>query len=198
VPEERALAAAERALESHDVETVDLRAARERLAKAGSEVETLREQVATKRGRLEARRETGADTAAAEEALADATARLSEAETERLAAEQAHDAAQRRAREARTARERRLRLEDRVANRRRDARRALVSELAEAFPAAVDSVPGAARLSLEPLGVEGDPVTAALAAARLAELRAPVVDDTGRFAAATIAVERLGTPVIRC
>lgn len=198
VPEERPLATAERALSTHTVQTVDLEAARERLAAAGTQVEALREQVATARGRLEARRETGAGTDAAEEALADAAARLSEAETERLAAEQAHDAARRRAREARTARERRLRLEDRVANRRRDARRALVTEIAEVFAVATDAVPGEASLSLEPLALEGDPITASLAAVRLADLRAPVVDDTGRFDSAASAAEQLAAPVIRC
>lgn len=198
VPEERALAAAERALSSHTVETVDLEAARERFAEAGTQVEALREQVAAARGRLEARRETGANTDATEERLADAAARLSEAETELLAAEQAHDAVRRRAREARSARERRLRLEDRVANRRRDARRALVGELAEPFAVATEAMPGEANLSLEPLAIEGDPVTAALAAVRLADLRAPVVDDTGRFDSATMAAERLESPVIRC
>lgn len=198
VPEERALAAAKRALANHESERVDLEATRERLAEAGTQVEKLRERVAAARGRLEARRETGADTDAAENALAEATADLSEAETERLAAEQAYEAAQQRAREMRSARERRLRLEDRVANRRRDARRALVSELGEAFTAAVDAVPGEARLSLDPLAVDGDPVTAALAAARLANLRAPVVDDTGRFDSAAAAAERLDAPVVRC
>ena len=198
VPEERALAAAERALRSHTVATVNLDDARERLAAAGTEVETLREQVATARGRLEARRETGADTDAAAEALTAAAARLSEAETERLAAEQAHDAARRRAREARSAREERLRLQDRVANRRRDARRALVGELVEAFALATAAVPGEASLSLDPLAVEGDPVTAALAAVRLADLQAPVVDETGRFDSAVAAAERLDALVIRC
>ena len=198
VPEERALAAAERALASHSVEEVDLEAARERLAAAGTQVEALRERVATERGRLEARREMGADTDAAEEALADATAKLSEAETEQLAAEQAHEAARERAREMRAARERRLRLEDRVANRRRDARRALVGELADEFRAALDAVPGTASLSLDPLAVDGDSVTAAFAAVRLADLRAPVVDDTDRFDSAAVAAERLDAAVVRC
>jgi len=198
VPADRRVAAAERALTEHTVEQVDIEAARKRLAAAGADVEQLREAVAVARGRLAARRETDADTAAAEEALASATARLSEAETERVAAEQAHDAAQERAREARSARERRLRLQDRVANYRRDARRALLTEIADKFAAAVDAVPGDATLSLDPLAVEGDSGTAALAAVRLASLQAPVVDDTGRFDSVEMARERLDAPVIRC
>lgn len=205
VPEERALAAAERklgaaqrAVDTHAVEATDLAAARERLATAGADVRALRERMAAARGRLEARTEAGMDTDAAEEAVRDAAARLSEAETERLAAEQAHETAQRRARDARSARERRLRLQDRVANRRRDARRTLVDELVDEFDAAVRAVPGEASLSLDPLAVDGDRVTAALAAARLADLRAPIVDDTGRFPSAAAAADRLDALVVRC
>jgi hypothetical protein len=198
VPEERALAAAERKLATLSPERVDLAELRRQLAAAGETVTELREEVATARGRLQARRRTGADTAAAETALADAAERLSEAETERLAAEQAHEAAERRARRARSVREQRLRLQDRVANRRRDARRALITELTGAFDAAVADLPGAVTLSTDPLRVDGDPVTAALAAARLADLRAPVIDTTDRFDSATAAAETIGAPVIRC
>lgn len=198
VPEERALAAAERELTALSAERVDLAETRRRLAAAGENVEQLREEVAAARGRLQAWRRTGADTEAAEAALADAAERLSEAETERLAAEQAHEAAERQARRARSVRERRLRLQDRVANRRRDARRALITELADSFDAAVAAVPGAATLSTAPLRVEGDSVTAALTAVRLADLRAPVVDDTGRFDSAAAAAAALEAPVIRC
>lgn len=196
-PEERALAAAQRELRRLSVEPVDTEATRRRLADAGSEVERLREEVAAARGRLQSRREMDADTAAAEAALEDATKRLSAAETERVAAEQAHEAAQRRAREARETRERRLRLQDRVANRRRDARRALVSAVQEAFATAVDAVPGTASLSTAPLGVDGDEVTTALAAARVADLRAPVLDATDRFDSAAAAAAALEGPVIR-
>ena len=197
-PAERALATAQRDLRELTVEDVDTAATRKRLAEAGSEVERLREEVAAARGRLRSRQELDADTDDAEAALADATRRLSEAETERVAAEQAHDAAQRRAREARAARERRLRLQDRVANRRREVRRDLATAVREPFAAAVDALPGSATLSLDPLGVEGDAVTAALAAARVADLRAPVVDATDRFGSASAAAAALGAPVIRC
>jgi len=196
-PTDRALAAAERALRELTVEAVDTAATRRRLADAGTEVERLREEVAAARGRLQSRRETGADTAEAEAALEDATRRLSEAETERVAAEQAHETAQRRAREARDARERRLRLQDRVANRRREARRALAVSVADQFAAAVDAVPGEATLSTEPLSIDGDEVTAALAAIRVADLRAPIVDATDRFDSAAAAADALDAPVIR-
>lgn len=196
-PVERALAATERELRELSVEAVDTEPARRRLAEAGNEVERLREAVATARGRLQSRREMDADTTEAESALADATSRLSEAETERVAAEQAHETAQRRAREAREARERRLRLQDRLANRRRDTRRALASAVADAFANAVDEVPGNASLSIEPLEIQGEEVTAALAAARIAELRAPIVDATGRFDSATGAANALDAPIVR-
>jgi hypothetical protein len=198
VPEERALAAAERSLADLTVEHADPAETRKRLAAAGEEVTELREEVATRRGQLEARRNTDADTEAAEKALSEAAARLSEAETERLAAEQAHEAAEAQARRARSTRERRLRLQDKVANCRRDARRALVDELAPVFDEAVAAVPGDATLETAPLGVEGDPIAAAFAAVRLADLRAPVVDATERFDAAAAAAECLGAPVIRC
>ena len=195
-PVERKLAAAQRELQTLSVETVDTASTRQRLADAGREVERLREEVATARGRLQSRREMNADTADAESALADATKRLSAAETERIAAEQAHAAAQQRVREAREARERRLRLQDRVANRQRDTRHALATAVSEAFSAAVDTVPGEASLSLDPLETDGDDVTAALAAARIADLQAPVVDSTGLFDSAAIAAETLGCRVL--
>lgn len=194
---DRELAAAERALRQLSVESVDTDASRRRLADAGTEVERLREEVATARGRLQSRRETGADTTEAEAALGEATRRLSEAETELVAARQAHEEAQRRAREAREARERRLRLQDRVANRRRDARRALATRVREPFDDAVDAVPGEATLSTEPLEIAGCEVTAALAAIRIADLDAPVVDATDRFAGASAASSALEAPVIR-
>lgn len=194
----RALAAAERELAAHGVEQVDVRETRRRLAETGADVERLREEVATVRGRLQARRAIDADTDAIEAELNETMRRLTEAETDRVAAEQAHAAAERRVRRARTARRHRLRLQDRVANRRRDARRALVATVADEFAAAVEAVPGDAGLTNAPLGVEGDPVAAGLAAVRVADLDAPVVDATDRFDSAAAAADRLETPVVRC
>lgn len=197
-PELRSLAAAERDLAGATVESVDVAERREHLAETGAEVDRLREEAATIRGRLQARRAIGADTADAASALSETMRRLSEAETDRLAAEQALGAAERAARTARAGRRRRLRLQDRVANRRRDARRALVAGVADAFDDAVDRVPGTARLETNPLGVAGDPVSAGLAAVRVATLDAPVVVSGGRFPSAAAAAAVLGAPVVRC
>lgn len=197
-PTLRALAAAERELAAHRVEQVDVRETRRQLAETGADVERFREEVATVRGRLQARRAVDADTGAIEAELSESMRRLTEAETDRIAAEQAHAAAERRARRARTTRRRRLRLQDRVANRRRDARRALIANVANEFAAAVEAVPGDATLTTSPLDVDGDPVTAGLAAVRVADLVAPVVDATDRFDSAAAAVDSLGVPVVRC
>lgn len=196
-PHERALGTAQRELQRLAVDQIDTAEARQRLADAGTAVDRIREEVATARGRLQARREMGADTADAESALTAAMKRLSEAETERIAAEQAHQTAERQARQARKLRERRLKLQDRVANRRRETRHALAAHVAEAFTEAVSSLPGDATLSTAPLGVNGDDVTAALAAVRIADLRAPIVDTTSRFASASATAAALDTPVIR-
>lgn len=198
VPEERELAAAERRLATQTVEPVDVSATRERLAESGENVARLRERVATVRGRLQARKEVGADTTEVEATLEETMTELSEAETDRVAAEQAHERAERRARDARSARERRLRLEDRVANCRRDARRALVETVSDDFAAAVGRLPGEASLSTAPLSVTGDRATAALTAIAVADLGAPVLDTTDRFPSAARAAAVLETPVIRC
>lgn len=177
--------------------TVDVRAARRRVAEAGSEEERLRERVAELRGRLRARRETGADTTAVEAQLDEATRRLSEAETERIAAEQALDRAEQAAREARDRRERRLELEDRVANREREVRRDLTAAVWDRFRSAVGAVPGEATVGASPGEFDGDQVTAALAVARLAPLDAPVVvDDLDRVSGADAAATLLDAPVI--
>ncbi|MXR41743.1 hypothetical protein GRX01_10395 [Halobaculum sp. WSA2] len=126
-----------------------LAAARRRAATAGADVERLREQAATLRGRLtQARERTSADTEAdsdAAETTVDAlraefeaaTRALTEAETERVAAEQALADAVERSRAARDARERRLHLRDALTNRRREIRRDLAREV---YPAFVDAV----------------------------------------------------------
>lgn len=229
--------AADRREAARDPE-VDLRAARESAATAGAEVDRFRERVAELRGRLQARRATGADTGEVAGALRAAAADLSEAETERLAAEQAHEAAERRVRRHRARRARRLRRRDRVDNLRRAVRRDLASKLHGEFGPALATVPGGDRADGHrptaagehprddagdgpgddagdgpgddagdapgdravdgPGAHDGDPVSAALAAVRLADLDAPVIDATGRFPDAAAAVECLRVPVIRC
>lgn len=159
----------------------------------GEKIESLREEVSAARGRLQACRDHGLDTAAAEAKLEAAIRKLSEHETESTAATQREERARRRARERRDRLERKLRLEDRVANLERNARRSLVDQLREAFAAAIEGVPGAAP-SGDPLSAS--PPVAALAIARLASLDAPVVLSTERFESAAAAHEVLGAPVV--
>jgi hypothetical protein len=200
-PELRRLAATERELTATSVEAVDVTATKRRLAETGAAVDRLREEAATIRGRLQARRSVDADTGDVEAALAETMRTLSEAETERLGAEQAHADAERAARRSRQNRRRRLRLQDRVSNRRRDARQALAASVDDAFERALDRFPGTARLRTDALGVEGDVVTAALAAGRVATLDAPVVVPGDRFGSEADAEDvaaRLDCPVVLC
>ncbi|WP_435146540.1 hypothetical protein [Halobaculum sp. P14] len=192
-----------------------LRAARERVADAGADVERLRERAATLRGRLIAARDAaeerpasdGADrangdgtasddVAAAEAALTETVQALTTAETDRVAAEQALTRAAERMRAARDARERRLRLTDARGNRRREARAALARAVYPAFAAATRAVPGAASPGAEPGEWSGDPVAAQLGAVRVADRGGPVVLAVRRFDSAAGAADCLGTPVI--
>jgi hypothetical protein len=176
---------------------VDVDAARRRVAETGETEDHLRERVAELRGRLQARRETGADTTAVEAQLNEATSRLAEAETERIAAEQALERAETVARDARDSRERRLELEDRVANREREVRRDLAAAVWDRFRAALQVVPGTATVGATPGTYDGDRVTAALAVARLAPIDAPVVvDGLDRIDGAEAAASILEAPVI--
>jgi len=177
--------------------SVDVAAARRRVAETGETEERLRERVAELRGRLQARRETGADTTAVDAQLREAVRRLSEAETDRIAAEQALERAESAARAARDRREHRLELEDRVANLEREIRRELAAAVWEAFRSAIRSVPGTATAGATPGTYDGDRVTAALAVARIAPLDAPVVvDGLDRVDGAEAAASILQAPVI--
>lgn len=178
--------------------SVDVDAARRRVAETGSTEERLRERVAELRGRLQARRATGADTTAVEAQLDEAVHRLSEAETERIAAEQALDRVETAARRARDRRERRLELEDRVANLEREVRHDLATSVWDRFRSALRAVPGTAAVGATPGTYEGDRTTAALAVGRLAPLEAPVVVESGfdRVDDAATAASILQAPVI--
>jgi hypothetical protein len=176
-----------------DPPTVDLAAARERVAAAGDDVDRLRERVAALRGRVEALREAGADPAEAAADLAAAASALSEAETERAAARQALARERERARTARDTRERRLELEDDLGNARREARAALARRVRDRADAAVVATPCARATTF----AAGDPVTARLALARVAPLAAPVVLAVRRFPNAPAASDWLGAPVVR-
>jgi hypothetical protein len=135
--------------------------------------------------------------AEAEADYREAVRELTEAETERIAAEQRLEGLRDRLRGARDARRRRLELQDRVANLERAARESLAGAVYEEFAAAVATMPGAGDPGEAPGEFDGDPVTAALAVARVADLDAPVVDATGRFPDAATAAKRLDAAVIR-
>jgi len=193
------LATVERELAETSIPSVDVEAARRRVAAASGEEERLRERVATLRGRLRERRDLAADADDVAEAYREATASLAEAETERVAAEQALARAEERARGARERRDRRLALQDRRGNLRRRARAELAAAVHDEFAGALDAVPGSGAAGDAPEEYEGDRLTAALAAVRIADLAAPVVlaPATRRFGSAVAAADRLAAPVIR-
>jgi len=182
-------------LERTPAPTPEVAPARERVAEARGRVEERRERVATLQGRLQAAREVGESAAErdAEERLADAVRELSEAETERLAAAEALERARNEAREARDARERRLELQDHIDNLEREARAELARRVRPRADAAAVATPGSRATRFD----AADPVTARLAAARVADLRAPVVLVRRRFDGAKAAAAWLDAPVLR-
>ncbi|SDL96823.1 hypothetical protein SAMN04487949_0343 [Halogranum gelatinilyticum] len=212
------------ALDDLVVPDVDVAAARRRVAEAGAEEARLREELATLRGRLQARRETDAPTEGVAAELAETATRLSEVETERVAAEQTLDRREAAAREAREKREQQLELEDRAANLRRAMRESLAAAVAPAFADAVASVAAVDCLSVavetppptegiaDPGAYDGPDALAQLAAVRVADLDTPVVvsaavaddadsvtDDADSAADDSVAdaiAEVLGTPVV--
>ena len=178
--------------ESEHLDSSDQRLA---VAQTRAETDALRERVAALRGRLDVRRELDISTEDAKERLEEAIRELSEAETERAAAEQALEKTRRRTRRVHDALEERFRLEDEIANLERRARRWLVERVRPAYESALATVPsGAETLPTDPLAVDG--VTAGLAVARVATLRAPVVLACDRFGSARAASAWLGAPVI--
>ncbi|QOS10378.1 uncharacterized protein HfgLR_01120 [Haloferax gibbonsii] len=189
-----------------DTSAAALREARRRVAAAGEDESRLRERIATLRGRVNAHRDAGDDeaTETAQSELVAVATELSEVETERVAAEQRLSALERAARTERDSREARLKLEDAVENRRREARAYFAAELGDAFEAALRSLAAAPSLMAtaeSPASVadfESDPVARALAAARLADLSAPVVISGGRVSDADAAANWLDAPVVRC
>jgi hypothetical protein len=177
-PQDEEITEIEESFRSLNVEGSSLRTERRRVAEvSGSETE-LRERVATLRGRVQALRDFGEDSEEAESKLRSATRELAETATERIAAEQALEDARERQRSTRNTREQRLRLRDRRANLERAARGYLVRQVHKEFVAAVEVVPDGEQERCrvtKPGSFEGDPTTAALAIARLARIRAPVV-----------------------
>ncbi|WP_380679317.1 hypothetical protein [Salinigranum sp. GCM10025319] len=183
-----------------DAVAVDRRAAKRRVADAGSEERRLDERVASLRGRLDALREVGADAStveAVEAELADTVGKLTEVETERIAAEQQLGQIERATRTDRDRRQRRLRLADRVGNLQRRVRRDLVERVYGDFAVAVEALPGDADPGSSPSAYAGDPTTAALAVASIARTDAPVVLTADRFGSPAEAATRLDAPVLR-
>lgn len=190
-PASEKLRRAREELVAMDPPAVDGAPAREAVSSAAEEVRRLRERVATLRGRLQARRESGPADAAAER-FRDAARELSEVETEHAAARERLAAARDRARTARDERERRLRLEDRIGNLERRERAQLAATVRPAVEATVTDVPGADVAGL----ADADDLTAALAVARVADLSAPVVVACGRFDGVHEAAAWLDAPVV--
>jgi hypothetical protein len=184
-------------IETTDDRTAAIAAAQRRITETRERERTLRERVQTLHGRLRGLRERDDPVENTEAALEAAIEALAEAETERIAAEETRQQHRQRAREYRDRRERRLRLQDKRDNLARAARRHLAEAMHDDFAAAVAAVPGDAHVGDEPAEYEGDPTTAALAVARVANVRAPIVLTCGRFRSATAATDRLGAPVIR-
>lgn len=183
----------------------DDRSHRRTVAETDSETARLVEQIATKRGRLRERLESDASDASRTvgEQLTETIRELSEIETERAAARERLERERARRRVRRQHLERRRELQDRIANLEREARRHLVDRFREPFCAAVARVPpattddGAAPGHGDPPDpFDTDPVTAALAIARVGNPGAPVVLACNRFESPAAASEWLGVPVI--
>lgn len=193
-PQDEQLTSVREELDRLSVPAVSTRTERRELGEYDGTTEQLRERVTELRGRLQAVRERGAaaDADEVEAALLSAIRELSEAETEQVAARQRFERAQDEARAARDHRERRLRLQDRVANLERAARAHLRKQVETEYADAVAAVPG--RTPASPF--DADPVTAALAVGRVADLAAPVVLACDRFTSATAASSWLDTPVV--
>ncbi|WP_144905026.1 DUF7856 family protein [Halobellus captivus] len=218
-PHDDDLLEAARSLRSHSPAPIDdgeLRDARRKAAEAGAETDRLRERVATVRGRVTALREAAADDARrspetdegvadAETALSDATRRLSEAATERVAATQRLKLLEAQARNARDGRNTRISLEDRLENCRRKVRAARVDAVSDEFHAArretVRRVHGLDEAASDALPTDVPEFVDALAVARIAPIRAPVVvagDVVGAFGGADAAFEWLDAPLVIC
>ncbi|WP_424017279.1 hypothetical protein ACOZ4N_15545 [Halorientalis pallida] len=192
-PQDDRIAEIESELAALTVPDASTRPAREDVAERAAAVERLDERVAELRGRVQALRERDAETDAVEADLAAAMRDLTEARTDLIAARENHEAATEAARAARDARERRMELEDRLANLRRAAREALANDLADEYRDAVAAAPW--ETPADPF--EAGDVTAALAAARVADLRAPVVLACDRFPDPATAADWLEAAVLR-
>ncbi|WP_231186132.1 hypothetical protein [Haladaptatus sp. DYF46] len=199
-PQDEEVAEIEATLRSLDVGGSSLRAERRRIAEVGGSKAEHRERVATLRGRVQALRDSDGNLEEAESKFRNATRKLAEIETERIAAEQALEDARERQRSVRDDRERRLRLRDRKSNLERAAREYLARHVHADFVSAMEAIPGGKRepcRTTKRKSFEGEPVTAALAIARIARIRAPVVLACERFESTRAAADCLNAPVLQ-
>lgn len=191
-PHDEEIAALRAKLVALDPEEPSLPPARDPVAE--SAIAALREDAATARGRLDARKALEADTDDARRSVRETTSALSEQETERTAAVQSRERRRDVARSYRDRRAERRRVADRLANRQRDARAALVDRLRGRFVAALDTLPGSTPT--DPF--DAQPVLAALSVLSVARTEAPVVLEVDRFEHPTAAAAALDAPVIQC
>jgi len=192
-PQDGRIAEVESELADLTVPAASTRPSREAVAARADEVERLDERAAELRGRVQALRERDAETDEVEAELAATMRELTDARTDLTAAREAHEAATEAARTARDARERRMELEDRLENLRRAARESLANAVADDYRNAV----AAATWPTPADPFEAGDVTTALAAARIAELCAPVVLSCDRFADPATAADWLDAAVLR-
>jgi len=157
--------------------------ARERAARAEDAVRDLRERVERLGGKVAALRDVDAVSTSVREAHRAAAAELADAETERVAAAESLTRLRREARRVRDRRERRLALADRERRLSREARSALADAVRPSFERARRAVPSGAWRD-------------ALAVARVARMRAPVVLAGGPFERPARAAACLDAPVI--
>lgn len=176
------------ALAAIDVPTADVPSALAAVAEAGDTVDSLRDRVARLGGVVAASETDPERVASAQASLRDAAAELAEAETAHHAARQELARERDRQRAANDARERRLALEDRLANLQRAARRELAEREADRIRRALDAVPDWPGAS--------EDARLALAIARTAAVRAPVVVDSGPFRTPGQARACLAAPVV--
>lgn len=177
-----------RKLATIDVPSADVPAAVDAVADAAEDVDSLRDQVA-RLGGIVAGSDTDTERSeAAQSSLRDAAAELAAAETAHHAARQELMRERGRQRAANDARERRLALTDRLANLRRAARRELAERNTEGIRRALDAVPDWPDA--------GEDARLALAIARTAAVRAPVVVEGGPFRMPGQARACLAAPVV--
>lgn len=160
------------------------------LNNAESELETLDEKVATERGRMQKEMEWGLDPSAIStykrllQEWAEAKARATAAKERLQQAEQQQY-------RNRTSREAHLRLTDKLHNLERKARSELVTQLEETIDHAISCAPGTAK-SLP----EATDSIVALAIARVATVKLPIVLVSSCFSSPHSAAEYLRSPII--